>query len=277
MSRRPGRLMRQIDQLFRDEPDSAWRLGELCARLFDLPSREIEKRHRVNVRRAALAVVERLPGWQAVRGVSVGNPLVFLDRSNVRSFVLGRLKASYVGAYKSTGTLLQWIEQPGKHPNQQEQIARYRRYAERDGARARCTAGLVMNRMNKASVSGQVESPLTILFVEDEIDLRNLVQGMLYAKGFRVYAAADAIDALHTLHTKNVDLLFTDIVMPGIDGVQLVLRARRIRPGLKVLFMTGYVQRAIEREATRYGRVLFKPLRHSEILQEVEAVLGTAA
>lgn len=116
--------------------------------------------------------------------------------------------------------------------------------------------------------------PLTVLFVEDESDLRALVMGMLLAKGFRVFAAADGIDALHILHRHHVDLLFTDIVMPGINGVLLAKHAREVQPGLKLLFTTGYVQRAIERDAVRYGPVLFKPLRHTEIIQEVEALLG---
>lgn len=119
-----------------------------------------------------------------------------------------------------------------------------------------------------------MEAPLTILFVEDESDLRSLVMGMLLAKGFRVFVAADGIEALHILHRHHVDLLFTDIVMPGIDGVQLLKHARLVQPDLKVLFTTGYVQRATERAAARYGRVLFKPLRHTEILQEVEALVG---
>ena len=117
-----------------------------------------------------------------------------------------------------------------------------------------------------------MDAPLTVLFVEDESDLRDLVAGMLAARGFRVLVAADGVAALQILRRDDADVLFTDIVMPGIDGVQLARRATAIRPGLKVLFTTGYVQRAIEREAARYGRVLFKPLRHTEIIQEVEAV-----
>ena len=119
--------------------------------------------------------------------------------------------------------------------------------------------------------------PVTILFVEDESDLRDLVMGMLSAKGFRVFVAADGIDALHILHRHHVDLLFTDIVMPGINGVLLARHAKDLQPGLKVLFTTGYVQRAIERNAVLYGPVLFKPLRHTEIIQEVEALLGPGA
>jgi CheY-like chemotaxis protein len=132
------------------------------------------------------------------------------------------------------------------------------------------------DRTDNPGVCLSVDSPLTILFVEDETDLRDLVRGMLLAKGFRVFAVADGIDALHVLRTRHVDLLFTDIVMPGIDGVRLANQARLISPRLKVLFTTAYVQRAIEREASRHGRVLFKPLRYTEIIQEVEALLGTA-
>lgn len=117
---------------------------------------------------------------------------------------------------------------------------------------------------------------LTVLFVEDESDLRDLVMGMLLAKGFRVFVAADGVDALHILRRHHVDLLFTDIVMPGMNGVLLARHAKQLQSQLKVLFTTGYVQRALERNAVLYGPVLFKPLRHTEIIQEVEALLGSA-
>ncbi len=117
---------------------------------------------------------------------------------------------------------------------------------------------------------------LTVLFVEDESDLRDLVMGMLLAKGFRVFVAADGVDALHILRRHHVDLLFTDIVMPGMNGVLLARHAKELQSQLKVLFTTGYVQRALERNAVLYGPVLFKPLRHTEIIQEVEALLGSA-
>ena len=122
-----------------------------------------------------------------------------------------------------------------------------------------------------------VANPLTILFVEDESELRDLVMSMLLSKGFQVLVAPDGVDALHILRRQHIDLLFTDIVMPGINGVLLARQARDLQPGLKVLFTTGYVQRALERNAVLYGPVLFKPLRHTEIIQEVEALLGPAA
>ena len=62
--------------------------------------------------------------------------------------------------------------------------------------------------------------------------------------------------------------------MPGMDGVELAQRAKLVRPGLKVLFVTGYPQRAAERDATSHGRILHKPLREAELLREVEGALA---
>jgi two-component SAPR family response regulator len=63
----------------------------------------------------------------------------------------------------------------------------------------------------------------------------------------------------------------------GRVGVQLASQAKAMRPGIRVLFATGYVQRATERGAMRLGRLLYKPLRQAEVIREVEAVLGVAA
>lgn len=119
-----------------------------------------------------------------------------------------------------------------------------------------------------------MKSLLTILFVEDESDLRRVVTEMLVADGFTVLTAADGIDALKVLHRHDVHVLFTDIIMPVMDGVELARRGKLIRPGLKVLFTTGYVHRATERKAAQYGPVLFKPWRHTEMIQELEALVG---
>lgn len=116
---------------------------------------------------------------------------------------------------------------------------------------------------------------LTILSVEDETPVRNVVIRMLTEKGFRVFAAVDAYEAVRILAAHHIDLLFTDVVMPGMDGVQLARQAKVMQPAIKVLFATGYAQRAAERQAMRLGRILFKPLREAELIREVEMLLGT--
>ena len=114
----------------------------------------------------------------------------------------------------------------------------------------------------------------TVLFVEDDRAVRDVVTQALYAKGFAVLVAADAYDAIRILSERHVDVLFTDIIMPGMDGVQLVKQAKLMRPGIKVLFATGYAQKAFERQAVRLGRVLYKPLRENEIVLELKRLLA---
>jgi CheY-like chemotaxis protein len=116
---------------------------------------------------------------------------------------------------------------------------------------------------------------ITILLVEDDSAVRDVVVRVLAEKGFGVLTANDAYEAIRILAERHVDVLFADIVLPGgMDGVQLAKQARLMRPAIRVLFQTGYVQRATEREAFRIGRVLFKPLRQPDIVRALEQVLA---
>ncbi len=87
----------------------------------------------------------------------------------------------------------------------------------------------------------------TILLVEDHDDLRSFSTGVLAELGYRVLAAANSEEALWLLEAgHHVDLLFTDVVLPaGLDGRRLANEAQARRPGLKVLFTTGYTRNAI--------------------------------
>jgi CheY-like chemotaxis protein len=127
---------------------------------------------------------------------------------------------------------------------------------------------------NKPGCKQLVAHLLTVLVVEDESSVRDLVTRMLVEKGFAVLTASDAYEALRILAERHVDLLFADIVMPGMDGVQLAKQAKLMRPGLKVLFATGYAHKVTERGAMQVGRVLYKPVRQAELVGAVQAVLA---
>jgi hypothetical protein len=85
----------------------------------------------------------------------------------------------------------------------------------------------------------------TVLVVEDELVVRSVVIEMLRDQGYRVLHAVDGPSALTVLRdSERIDLLLTDVGLPGINGRQLADQARETRPALKVLFMTGYAESA---------------------------------
>jgi CheY-like chemotaxis protein len=128
--------------------------------------------------------------------------------------------------------------------------------------------------MNHSGVYRSVAPLLSILVVEDDSAVRDLVVRILSEKGFGVLTPTGAHEALQIIRQRSVDLLFTDVIMPGLDGVELVKQARQLRPHIKVLFATGYAQLATTRDAIRHGRVLYKPFRAVELIQAVEQLLA---
>jgi DNA-binding response OmpR family regulator len=97
-------------------------------------------------------------------------------------------------------------------------------------------------------------APATILVVEDEEEVRALAREILEMNGFRVLEALDVADATRLAHTHPgpIDLLITDVVMPGASGPELARQLRAHRPGLRVLYMSGYpesLDRRIDGEA----------------------------
>jgi PAS domain S-box-containing protein len=117
----------------------------------------------------------------------------------------------------------------------------------------------------------------TILVVEDDALVRGVVMTMLRGLGYSVREAADAKGALHVLSQGDpIDLLFTDIVMPGgMSGWELVEAARAKRPTLKALFTSGYSDRILK-ERARGGadiRLLAKPYRSRSLGEAIRAVL----
>jgi PAS domain S-box-containing protein len=87
----------------------------------------------------------------------------------------------------------------------------------------------------------------TVLLVEDEDGVRQLAREYLEASGYTVMEAADGRKALEMAETNAgpIHLLMTDVVMPGVSGRELAERIEKLRPGIKVLFMSGYTDQAV--------------------------------
>ncbi|APO51799.1 PAS domain S-box protein [Bradyrhizobium diazoefficiens] len=119
----------------------------------------------------------------------------------------------------------------------------------------------------------------TILVAEDDPFVRSSVTLRVEALGYRVVAAVNGKEALQQLRTNPaIDLLFTDIVMPGgMSGWELADQARRIRPGLPVVFSSGYALETLVEQGRAHAQsiVLTKPYRNAELARRLrEAFAG---
>jgi len=87
----------------------------------------------------------------------------------------------------------------------------------------------------------------TVLVAEDEPGVRSPVRRILAAHGYRVLEAEDGAAALRIAegHEGAIDLLLTDVVMPGMNGGELAHRMRSVRTGIRVVFMSGYSSEAV--------------------------------
>jgi CheY-like chemotaxis protein len=117
----------------------------------------------------------------------------------------------------------------------------------------------------------------TILLAEDEEAVRKLAATALERSGYHVIAAPDgkaALDAA-TAHGGPIDLLLTDVIMPGLNGHDLAERFSRIYPEARVLFMSGYAGEALTAQGVLDPRVAFlaKPFVPSELARKVREVL----
>ena len=118
----------------------------------------------------------------------------------------------------------------------------------------------------------------TILLVEDDVQVRALAKTVLVRKGYVVIEAANAEEALRLVthrRTGDIDLLLTDVVMPGMSGRQLVERVSEQYRGLKVLYMSGYTDDAIVHYGVLHSSVAFlrKPFTPATLANAVRAVL----
>ena|SRR3712207_855389 len=118
----------------------------------------------------------------------------------------------------------------------------------------------------------------TILVVEDDRDVREVALTVLEGAGYRVLEAASGDDAYQLLLADpdlRIDVLFTDVVMPGrLDGIDLANAARALRPHLHVLYATGFANLVrANRDADLQGPVLRKPYRPSELRRAISALL----
>jgi len=127
---------------------------------------------------------------------------------------------------------------------------------------------------------GHARGTETILFVEDEQSVRDLVREFLGATGYCVLEAADGVQAqkIAASHPGPIHLLVTDVVMPHLSGPELATKLGKQRPEMKVLFISGYTDDTVFRHGVLEGGVAFlqKPFNLKALAEKIrEVIKGT--
>lgn len=111
-----------------------------------------------------------------------------------------------------------------------------------------------------------------ILLAEDDDTMRSFLSRSLEKAGYQIVSVGLGTDALPLLAGGGFDLLLTDIVMPGMDGIELARRATKMHPKLNVMFITGFAAVAMDKTKERpvNSKVLQKPFHLKDLVDEVD-------
>ena len=112
------------------------------------------------------------------------------------------------------------------------------------------------------------------MVVDDEVALRQLVESALLRDGYTVVGAGNSREAMESFsRTERIDLLLTDVMMPGMSGKELARELQEQRPDLKVVFMTGQMGTVVERHDPIESVVLEKPFTTEQLLERIQLEL----
>lgn len=113
-----------------------------------------------------------------------------------------------------------------------------------------------------------------LLVVDDEADVRNFLKEELSREGFMVNTASNGADAIVAAAEQSYDLIVLDMLMPGLDGIQVIRVLRKVIPGTPIIGLTGYVGRGYMAQASAFGVVcLSKPVVITDLMKEISEAL----
>jgi CheY-like chemotaxis protein len=113
----------------------------------------------------------------------------------------------------------------------------------------------------------------TTLIVDDDPLVLDVLAQILAEPRYRVLTARDGYEAIRILAERHIDLMITDVRMPGLDGRDLGMQAKLMRPQLHILYITGFAEAA---KNARYGKVIKKPIRAAVLIETIKQEMSAA-
>lgn len=138
----------------------------------------------------------------------------------------------------------------------------------------------IISLLGRTQPQEEVRTKKRILVVEDEFGLQDTLRDVFRMEGYDVRVAVDGDKGYEAFLKFKPDLLFTDVVMPGMSGIEMVRRIRQDYPQIKVIYISGFfglrnLKKDLQEDVLRYGYpCLSKPFKISAMLELVEEYLG---
>ena len=142
----------------------------------------------------------------------------------------------------------------------------------------RASTARAARSVSSVPVVAETKATRTIVLVDDEDDVRSVMKSVLCQKGYSVLDASSGADAIQMLaaHPGPIDMLVTDVLMPGMSGRELYEHLANRHPGLKVLYVSGYADDAFAHEQEWGNAFLSKPFSLETLAQRVGDSLNRA-
>ena len=118
----------------------------------------------------------------------------------------------------------------------------------------------------------------TVLVVDDDVQVRMMLAEMLEHAGYRVLAVSDGDDGLEQYRRQQIDVVITDLLMPGVDGLETIMNLRQIDPTVKIIAISGGGVKKLDclTSASMLGAqyTFHKPVQRDELLSAVESLVS---
>ncbi len=204
--------------------------------------------------------------------------LGLLDKAREICSELG--EESAVTYIKSNYRLLSKIYHPDLNPKNPVKARELQQKLNRVNSRLKSIKDRKLGELIRKNEDMKPVSRKKILVVEDEFGLQETLRDVFHMEGYEVSVAVDGDKGYRAYRKFKPDLVFTDIVKPKMNGLELVKKIREVEPHIKVIYISGFfgirpLKQALDEEILKYGyRVLPKPTKISVMLELVKEYIG---